>query len=133
MATDLQTSSEPGVASLLSGILSDAQELFRQQMVLFKTEVRNDVRRTGQAALLLAAGGVVAFVGAILFCLTAVYALREFTPLQLWACYGIVAAAITLAGAALLIFGREKFRSFNPLPDESMAALKENIGWTTPK
>lgn len=131
MATDLQTSSEPSMSSLLSGIFSDVQELFKQQMALFKTEVRSDVRRTGQATVYLAVGGVVLFVGVILLCLMAVYALEAYTTLKLWACFGIVGGIIASLGGALVVFGREKFLSINPLPDESLAALQENLEWTT--
>lgn len=131
MASDLQTISEPSMSSLLSGIFSDVQELFKQQMALFKTEVRNDVRRTGQATIYLAVGGIVLLIGVILLCLMAVYALEAYTTLKLWACFGAVGGAITLVGGGLLFFGREKFRSFNPLPDESFAALQENLEWTT--
>lgn len=131
MANNLQTSSESTVTSLVSGIFSDMQELFKQQMALFKTEVRNDVRRTGQATLYLALGGIIVFVGVILLCLMAVYALNTYTELTLWACYGIVGGLIALLGGVLIFLGREKFRSFNPLPDESVAALQENLEWTT--
>jgi len=134
MASNLQTSSEPSTASLLSGIFSDLQELFKQQMALFKTEVRSDVRRTCQATTYLAVGGLVLFIGAILLCLMAVYALEAYTTMKLWACFGVVGGIIAALGGALVVFGREKFRSFNPLPDESMAALQENLEWkTTPR
>jgi putative superfamily III holin-X len=131
MASNLQSSSEPGTASLLSGILNDIQELFKQQMALFKTEVRSDFRKSLQATLLLVAGALVAFVGAILLCFTAVYGLQAAFALPLWAGFAIVTALVLLIGGGLLFFGREKFRSFNPLPDESVAALKENLEWTT--
>jgi len=133
MATNLQTSSdsESSATSLVSGIFHDIQELFKQQMDLFKAEVKNDARRTAQAALYLAAGGVVLFVGAILLCLTIVHLLHTYTALDLWACYGLVGVVIAVAGGLTIYLGREKFQSFNPLPDESMAALKENLEWTT--
>ena len=131
MATNLQTSSEPSTTSLLQGIFNDIQELFKQQMELFKAEVKNDARRTAQATLYLAAGGVVLFIGTILLCLTVVHLLHTYTPLDLWACYGIVGVLIAGAGGLMIYLGREKFQSFNPLPDESMAALKENLEWTT--
>lgn len=131
MATNLQTSSESSTTELVSGIFHDIQELFKQQMELFKAEVKNDARRTAQAALYLAAGGVVLLIGTILLCLTVVHLLHTYTPLDLWACYGIVAVIITALGGLMIFLGREKFQSFNPLPDESMAALKENLEWTT--
>ena len=40
-----QTGSEPTVTSLLSGIVNDAQELIKQQLDLFKHELKDDVKR----------------------------------------------------------------------------------------
>ena len=131
MATNLQTSSEPTTTQLVTGIFHDIQELFKQQMALFKTEVKNDARRTAQASLYLAAGGVVVLLGAVLLCQMFVYLLHTYTPLDLWACYLIVGVLITALGGLMIYLGREKFQSFNPLPDESLAALKENLEWTT--
>src|SRR5262245_26612472 len=132
MATNLQTSSDPSTTSLVTGILHDTQELFKQQMALFKTEVKSDLRKTIQATTLLVAGALVAFVGAILLCFTAVYALSAaFKELPLWACYTIVTTVVIVGGAALLLAGRQKFKSFKPLPDESMATQQENLEWTT--
>jgi len=132
MATNLQTSSDPSTTSLVTGILHDTQELFKQQMELFKTEVKSDLRKTIQATTLLVAGALVAFIGAILLCFTAVYALSAaFPALPLWGSFTIVTVVVLAAGVALLLGGRQKFKSFNPLPDESMAALQENLEWTT--
>jgi hypothetical protein len=131
MASNPETSSEPTTTSLVTGILYDVQELFKQQMALFKTEVKNDARRTAQATLYLAAGGVVVLIGAVLLCVMIVHLLHTYTPLDLWACYLIVGVLVTALGGLMIYLGREKFQSFNPLPDESMAALKENLEWTT--
>ena len=131
MASNLQTGSESSTTSLVSGIFHDVQELFKQQMALFKAEVKNDARRTAQASLYLAAGGVVVLIGAVLLCVTAVHVLNRYTALDLWLCYLIVGVVVSALGGLMIFLGREKFQSFNPLPDESMAALKENLEWTT--
>jgi uncharacterized protein YacL len=131
MATNLESGSEPSTTQLVTGIFHDIQELFKQQMALFQAEIKNDARRTARATIYLAAGGVVALIGAVLLCLTIVHLLNTYTALDLWACYLIVGVVITVLGGAMIFFGREQFQSFNPLPDESMAALKENLEWTT--
>lgn len=49
MADRMQTSSPPGaepsVTSLLSGIVNDAQELIKQQLLLFRHELKDDVNK----------------------------------------------------------------------------------------
>jgi protein-S-isoprenylcysteine O-methyltransferase Ste14 len=134
MANDLQTSPEHGsLTSLLTGIVNDAQELFKQQLALFKTEVQEDMRKTREAATSLALGAVVALIGVILLCFMLVHLLHAVTDPQwpLWACYGTVGGAVVVIGAVLLGLAYARFKSFNPLPDKTAAALQENLEWKT--
>lgn len=131
MATNLQTSSEPSVPSLLSGIVHDAQELIKQQVELFKTEVRADIRKTKEATASLGLGLCFLLLSSTLLCLTLVYLLHELAGLPLWASYLIVTAAVAVPGGFLAYTGWKKFNSFNPLPDETAQALKETLEWTT--
>jgi len=119
------------VTGLVSGIIADAQELAKQQLALFRAEVKSDLRRTLQAAALLAAGAVAALPALILACFTVVYALHEPAGLPLWASFLIVAAAVAALSGALIGVGIQRFRSFNPLPDQSVEAFKENVRWMT--
>jgi hypothetical protein len=131
MASDVQASSDTSVTGLVTGIIHDVQELFKQQVALLKHEVREDVRRTGIAAAVLAGGAGVLSLGILLLCFMVVHLLSwAFYPdLPLWISYLIVGGVFTLAGAALLYAGKKKLDSFNPLPDESAEALKENVQW----
>jgi len=134
MASDLQTGSEHGsLTSLLTGIVNDAQELFKQQLALFKSEVQQDIRKSREALTSLALGAIVGLIGAVLLCLMLVHLLHETTDPHwpLWACYAAVGGPIAVLGAVLIGWGYTKFQSFNPLPDETAAALQENIEWKT--
>jgi hypothetical protein len=57
------------------------------------------------------------------------WATAEKVPL--WGCYGIVGAVIVAVGGALLYFGVRKFQSLNPVPEQSLQALKETMQWKT--
>jgi hypothetical protein len=127
MANDLRTGSQPSVTSLVTGIASDLQDLLAQQLALFKAEVESDLTRTKEAALVLAGGLGVAVVAGILLCLMLVFLLQWATELPLWACYGIIGCGLALVGGTLVYVGRKRFESFNPLPDQSVRALKENV------
>jgi len=131
MATNLQTSPEPSLSSLMTGIVKDVQDLIKQQLALFKHEVGEDFRKTREASTSLVIGLGTLFVAVVMFCLMLVHLLHwAFDPsLALWACYGIVGLGMALIGGALTWWAREQFRSFNPLPDQSLAALKENLEW----
>jgi uncharacterized membrane protein YqjE len=119
------------VTGLVSGIVSDAQELVKQQVALVRAELKADFRRTVQAAALLAAGSLVLVPVVFLLCNMFVYVLHERADLSLWASYGIVGAALAVVGGTLIGIGVARFRSFNPLPDQSADAIKENVRWMT--
>ncbi|WP_254507253.1 phage holin family protein [Anatilimnocola floriformis] len=131
MATDIYQpqTSEPSLTQLLSGIITDAQELLRQQLAMLRTEMKEDVRRTKQALVALVCGLALASVGVTLLCFMAVYGLQAAFALPLWACFGIVGGLLAAAGGGAFYAAVIQFNAFNPLPDESAQALKENLQW----
>jgi len=131
MATDLHT--EPGVSvtSLLRGIVSDAQDLIQQQLALFRAEIKDDFRKTVGILIVIISGAFLVAVGAALLCFMLVYLLNSVAPdiLPLWACFGIVGGVVVLVGGIVAYAAVARFKTFNPLPDESVQALKENVQW----
>lgn len=125
---------EPGsVTKLVGSILEDIQELFKQQLELFHAEIKDDMKRTKEASVLLAGGMFVLLVCVMLACTMLAYLLNWIFPeLPLWGAYGILVVATGIAGAILFFMGRNQFSAFNPLPDKSVEALKENLQWTNP-
>jgi hypothetical protein len=139
MATDTAPPNAPPaegqtVTGLVSGIVADAQELVKQQVALVRAELKADFRKTVQAATLLAVGAAVSLPAIVLLCFMFVYLLHEPAGLPLWASFLIVGGAFAVLSAVLVGVGIQRFRSFNPLPDQSVEAFKENVRWmTTPK
>jgi VIT1/CCC1 family predicted Fe2+/Mn2+ transporter len=127
MAHDLQTGSAqgsgPSMTSLVTGIINDAQELIKQQIHMLRHEIKEDFRKTKEATMSLAVGAGV--------CLLAVVYLLNWAGLLLWVSYLIVGGVFLIVGGVLAYLGKKKFDSFNPLPDETAQALKENVEWIT--
>jgi len=133
MATHLPAGPDAPVGELLRGIIEDAQTLVSQQLTLFKTELKSDLTRTREVATSLALAVGVGMVGAFLLGFMLVHLLFELTAprLSLWACYGIVAAAL-LAISGLVAFAQyRRLRSQSILPEKSVQALEENLEWKT--
>jgi len=122
---------QQSMAELVSGIVADAQHLFRQQIEMVKAEVKEDVQKTKQTALAFAVGGVLIGLGVVLLAVALVYGLYAAAgpSLPLWACWAIVGGAIVLLGGVALFVGSRILASYNPLPDKSLHALQENVSW----
>jgi len=130
MATDTYAPpDERTMTSLMSGIVNDAQTLMQQQLALFREEIRTDLRKTKEAVTSIAAGvGVAALAaGPLVFMFVAL--LHEQASWSWWASAGTVGAVLAVVGGALIAVGVQRFRTFNPLPDQSVEALKENLQW----
>jgi len=119
------------VTELVSGIIRDGQELIKQQVALARAEIKADFHRGVRAATLLGVGVFALVPAAFLLCNMLVYLLHELGGLSLWASYGIVGGAFALLGAVLVAVGVQRFRSFNPMPDQTVDEIKENVRWMT--
>jgi len=119
------------VTELVSGIIRDGQELIKQQVALARAEIKADFQRSVRAATLLVVGVVALVPALLLLCNMLVYLLHEQAGLSRWASYGIVGGAFALIGAVLVAVGIQRFRSFNPLPDQTVDSIKENVRWMT--
>jgi len=139
MTTQVPTSSEPGVSTLVKGIVDDIGDLIKQQFKFARTEVQTDLRKSKEAIVALAIGAGAAFLGLIFAGLMVVYLLHWLTSppdfdragIPLWGCYGIVTLVFLGTGTALLLAAKKKFDSFNPLPNETVETMKENVQWIT--
>ncbi|QEG28290.1 hypothetical protein GobsT_30660 [Gemmata obscuriglobus] len=130
------TNTPPGpppqtVTGLVSGIINDAQTLLRQQADMLKSEVREDFKRSKRAAEFGAIAVVCTTVGALGVITAAAYLLHEQFGFKMWASWGIVSLAFLLVGGGLGWISYNLLERFNPLPDKTFNALKENVTWQT--
>ncbi len=117
---------------LVSGIIDDATSLIGQQASMLRAEIREDLRRTKQAAKYLGFGLGLVAVGGLFLAVSLVPLLGSLAPsLPTWACWAIVGGALLLLGGIALVIGRTIAESFNPLPNKTLAALQENVTWIT--
>jgi hypothetical protein len=120
------------MTTLVSGIIADALHLIQQQLAMFRQEIRDDLRKSRDAALWLAVGIGITLIGSVLLLVMLPLLLQWAAPeLPLWACFGMVGGVLAAVGWVLVYAGVKKFESFNPLSDKSIAAFKENLKWTT--
>jgi len=139
MPVEVQAPPEGGTfTSLVRGIVNDVGDLIKQELRFARTELKTDLRKTGEASRYLAIGVVTASLGLLLLLLMLVHLLHWLSlpagadpaRLPLWASYAIVGGLLAGGGAVMAYAGKKKFDSFNPLPDETAKTIKENLEWT---
>lgn len=124
-------SPEAPIASLLTGIVQDAQKLIGQQLDLLRQELKADLKRVAYSAALLSGGAVLLALSALLMVFMFVHLISWAFDLHPWVSYLIVGVGCLLIGGALLYWAISKLTSANPLPDQTLIALKENVQWKT--
>lgn len=130
MSIATPTAPNSTVTQLVSGIVTDAQDLATQQISLFRSEFLRDLRKTKEGVLALAVGFALMQIGGVLLCLMLVHLLLVVVPtLSLWMCYGIVAVVVLGLAAIPISIGINQLKNLNPLPDEAAQSLKENAQW----
>jgi len=137
MAVEVQDRAEPTVTSLVSGILNDAQDLFKQQIRLARQEIAADIRKTKEAASLFAIGLMVCLLGAFCLCLMTAHLLNwlgggpDPSSIPLWAGLALVAGACIGGGGLTVLIGKKRMDEMGTPLHETAQGLKENIEWKT--
>lgn len=122
----LNGSSSPSVTALVSGILTDVQELFAQQMRLLRLEIREDLRKARTGAIFLGAGLGVTAIGGLLLCVMLPLLLTWLTGWPEWVCFCIFGVVFLFIGGGATHAALKKFQDAASLP-ETTTTLKENL------
>lgn len=124
--------SERSVSTLMSGIIADVQRLIEQQLSMVRQEIRDDLRKSKQAASSLALGAGLTAGGNGLLLLMLPLLLNWLVPtLPLWACFGVVGGVVSAVGGVLLYVRFQQTESFDLLSNPAVESFKENLKWTT--
>jgi hypothetical protein len=131
MANDLLSATEPSMASLVGGIVHDAQTLIQQEMALAKREVTDELHKARDAAIALGIGIGIAAVGGLLLGFMLVHLLQWASSerLALWGCYGVVGAVLMIVGGGLFFLGKKRAGAVHLMPEQTMATMKDNVAW----
>ena len=129
MVNSASHNSEPTLAQLVSGLMSDASLLIRQELALAKYELYEEARKTKTAVASLGAGIGIAAIGGLLLIVMLVHLLRELTEWPLWTCYGIVGGICAIGGVALLYSGKQQISQIDIVPQQTVETMKENVRW----
>jgi uncharacterized membrane protein YqjE len=119
---------EPSIADVIKHAIRDAQELVRSEVALAKAEVREEVRRVGVGAGLLAAAALSAAIAVIFLLTTLAWGIADALQWPVWAGYGIVTVLMAVAAGVLGYLGKQRITAARHMP-RTVDTLKENIEW----
>jgi len=127
MTENHQADAQPGVASLVGGILQDAQKLVRQEVALAQREVAQAWNKAKMGVALLASALAVFFVVGVLLSFMLVKLLQLYVlPNHEWACFAIVGGLVALLGGALFYCGLNQINQVHLSLPQTAETLRED-------
>jgi len=121
---------ERSFGSILREIVDALQDLLRAELALARREVTEDFSRMRAALVAMAAGAVVALLGAHLLLWSAVYALGLRLPL--WGGAEMGEGVWPVGGGVVIQRGWRRWRGLSMTPERTVATIKENVAWLKP-
>src|ERR1051325_9561639 len=116
------------IPTLIKGLLDDARDLMREELQLFRAEIREEVSALQTVAIAFAVAAVVGLLGAMLAAVALGGALAYFLKWPTWAGYGATAVLFLAVGWGLCLFARARMRVIRAIPNTT-DTMKENIAW----
>jgi len=127
MATEREY--DASLATLLSGIVGDAQALVRQEIALARQEIREEISVAKDAGIALMIAGAVLAIGGLFLLITLALGLAALLNWPSWAGFGLVGLVAAIAGAVMLSSARQRLHQVHPVPERTVETMKENIEW----
>lgn len=115
------------IGTLVSQLTEDLGKLTRQEFALARTELRDEAKKAGVGAGMLEGAALAGLLLALFASLAAMWGLAEVMHVG-WAAL-IVAAVWAVVTAVLAVAGRNRLRKVEPVPDETIASVKEDAEW----
>jgi protein-S-isoprenylcysteine O-methyltransferase Ste14 len=129
MPENVHLEAPPSMASLVGGIVQDAQQLIRQEVTLARRELQQEMDKAKTAAVSFGAAVLVLAFGALLLCFMFVYLLVEMAGLPVWASFAIVGGVLAAVGGILLAVAKNKASEVSLVPRQTVETIKENVQW----
>jgi hypothetical protein len=120
-------SSRRPISGIFQEIATHLTEIFRSEVRLARTEIRQDVTDVARASVFLIVSAVCGLYAFGLFLLAIVYALQETWPP--WASALSVGCGVGIVAATFLLIGRKKMKLASLRPDKTIQSLEENVTW----
>lgn len=118
---------DQSLGELFGRLTTDVSTLVREEMNLAKVEIKQEVRTAGKAGGLLGGGAFAGYLSLLFVSLAVALGLSTF--LWDWLAFLVVGLVYAIAAAVLLSKGRAKAQQVDPVPQQTVDTLKEDVQW----
>ena len=120
--------SQVGVGEILRGVTGDLSKLVNQEIELAKLEIRAEAKKAGKIAGAFGGAGAAGYFAVLFLSLTLMFLLATAFDSYTWAAL-VVFVVWAVVGAVLFSRARALSKSLNPVPEQTVASLKEDKEW----
>ncbi|MEJ7583246.1 MAG: phage holin family protein [Acidimicrobiales bacterium] len=118
---------ERTLPELLSAMTQDVSELVRKELELAREEVKVEVKHAGDAAKFLGSAGFVAYLAVLMLVFAAAWGLDAVLPTGF--AFLVVGLVLGAVAAVLALRGRDRLKTLDPKPQQTIETLKEDAQW----
>ena len=123
----MMDTSHESLGGLVRGALDDVRELVREELLLARVELKEELSKATAAGVQFGAAGIsLLFAAAFLFVALALGISAAF-DWPAWAGFGIVAILLAIAGLVFVSGGRKAVREVRPLLPRTVHTIKETF------
>lgn len=123
----LTTSEDRSLGELFGDLTADMGTLVRKEIELAKVEIKEEVAKSGKAGGMLGGTAVAALLAVNLLSFALAWGLAEVMPEGF--AFLLVGVLWAIAAAVLYTRGRSELQKVNPVPEQTIETLKEDVQW----
>jgi hypothetical protein len=127
--TDPYEPREPdaGLTELISRLISQSSTLFREELQLAKTELRQEIRKAGKAGGMFGAAAATGFLAVLLLSFAAAWGLGDL--MEPWLGFLIVGVIWAIVAGVLAMQGKSAADEVDASLPETTQSVKEDVQW----
>lgn len=120
---------DAGLPELISRLTSQSSDLFRKELQLAKTELREEIRKAGKAGGMFGGAAVTGILALLLLSFAAAWALGDLDFLNPALGFLIVGVVYAIVAAVLGMQGKSAAEDIDPSLPETTDSIKEDVQW----
>ena len=120
---------DASLPELISRLTDQSSTLFRQELELAKTEIKQEVRSAGKAGGMFGVAAIVGFLAVLLLSFAIAWALGDLEPLNPALGFLIVGLIYAVVAGVLAMQGRNTAQEIDTSLPETSQSLKEDARW----